>query len=165
MISPDQFIRLIQKEINLIISLSKNIQQEQLSYKPKDSMRSMQELMQYLTGCGYYYAAYWKTNGEISVADYFKEIREKAIPVTLENFEEKMKQELDWIKTLVHSYNQDEWQHKMVKFPWGEEAPLGEAMIETSLKWLTAYKYQLFVYIKISGDIPLSTRDVWVMPL
>lgn len=31
----------------------------------------------------------------------------------------------------------EEWQTKMVTYPWGVSAPIGEAIMETTLKWLT----------------------------
>lgn len=163
MLTPPQFLKLINKEIHVIIQLSKQVQPAALSYRPKENMRSVQELMQYLTGCGYNYAAFWNTDGSLSAQDYFKQVREKSIPATLENFESLMLSQQEKIKALVDGFSLEDWQHKIVTYPWGEEAPLGEAMVETSLKWLTAYKYQLMMYIKMSTETPLSTKETWTI--
>jgi hypothetical protein len=51
---------------------------------------------------------------------------------------------------------------KGVVYPWtGIKAPLGEAIIATSVKWLSAYKLQLFLFIKLCGDQQLTTADAW----
>ena len=38
---------------------------------------------------------------------------------------------------------------------------LGEAIIETSIKWLTGYKMQLFMKLKQTSDEKLTTPDLW----
>ncbi len=162
MLKPTQFIKLLEKEIGTIIQLSKNIQPEMLNYRPKENMRTMEELMNYISGCGYNFQSYWMTDGSLSVQDFFANLRANRTMVTIDNFEQEMKRQLENIIKLVASLNDDEWQHKMVKYPWGEEAPIGEALIETTIKWLTAYKYQMMMYIKMGGDVPLTTKDVWV---
>jgi hypothetical protein len=162
MINATQFANSIEKEFKLIIGLSKNITPAMMDYKPKEGMRSMQELLHYLPGCGYYFQSYWMTDGSQTVQEYFTEIRATRTQVTLENFESEMNIHLEKFKTLISSINEQDWQSKMVKYPWGAEAPIGEAMLETSLKWLTAYKYQLFMYIKMNSDAEIGTKDVWV---
>lgn len=163
MIQPAQFLKLVNKEIQLITALTKYITPEIFEYRPKENMRSVKELMQYLTGCGYNYAAYWFTDGSTPIADYFKNIRENQTPVTLDNFETLMQTQKNYIEQMILNIKPHQWQEQLVKLPWGEEVPLGEALAETSLKWLTAYKYQLMMYIKMSADLPLSTKETWVV--
>ena len=43
------------------------------------------------------------------------------------------------------------------------KASLGEGIIATSVKWLSAYKLQLFLFIKLTGDQTLTTADAWVL--
>jgi hypothetical protein len=162
MITPTQLNALISKDIDIIISLSKNVTEEMLAYKPKENMRSMQELMSYLTGCGYNFQSYWMTDGSKTTQEFFTELRATLPLVTLDNFEERMLLEKENISKLIHSLSIEEFNTKMVKYPWGAEAPIGMAMIETSVKWLTAYKYQFLMYIKMCSDVELGTKDVWV---
>ncbi|MBK7959526.1 MAG: hypothetical protein IPK03_16440 [Bacteroidetes bacterium] len=65
MLKPTQFIKLVEKEIGTIIQLSKNIQPEMLNYRPKENMRTMEELMNYISGCGYNFQSYWMTDGSL----------------------------------------------------------------------------------------------------
>lgn len=49
-----------------------------------------------------------------------------------------------------------------VILPWQEPMLLGEALIETSVKWLAAYKMQIYLYMKMNG-IDLDTGDCWIV--
>ena len=39
--------------------------------------------------------------------------------------------------------------------------PLGRALLEMPLKWMTAYRMQLFLYAKAAGAVDLTTADNW----
>ena len=161
MLNQEQALKLIEKEINLIIQLSKNIDENLLSYRPKESMRSTQELLTYLQNCAYGMLAYW-TQSDKSMKDFFTEMRANTPIIDLTNFEERMNLQKTNLQNAFATISKEDWQNKIVAYPWGEEAPLGEALIHTGLKWLAAYKYQLFMYIKIGSDNVLSTPDAWV---
>ena len=45
--------------------------------------------------------------------------------------------------------------------PGGGMLPLGFAVLEGPLKWLTAYKMQLFLYAKATGATQLKTSNLW----
>ncbi|MCC7159475.1 MAG: hypothetical protein IT281_08055 [Ignavibacteria bacterium] len=50
---------------------------------------------------------------------------------------------------------------KTVLIPWREKMPLGQAIIETSLKWLTGYKMQLYLYLRMN-KLEVDTGDCWI---
>jgi hypothetical protein len=41
------------------------------------------------------------------------------------------------------------------------DTTLGRALVETTLKWLTAYRMQLFLYAKASGNEKIGTANNW----
>ena len=45
--------------------------------------------------------------------------------------------------------------------PAGASMPLGAALMNGPLKWLTAYKLQLFLYAKAAGADEISTVNAW----
>ncbi len=45
-------------------------------------------------------------------------------------------------------------------YPWGEKVKLGRALLEAPLKYLTAYRMQLFLYAKQSGA-EVGTANNW----
>ena len=48
------------------------------------------------------------------------------------------------------------------KLPWGDSKPLGTAIFETSVRFLSAYRLQLFLYAKQSGASELGTANAWL---
>ena len=67
-------------------------------------------------------------------------------------------------RKLFDEVSEDDLLNKEITYPWnGVKAPLGEAIIATSIKWLAAYKLQLFLFIKLCGDKELGTADAWVL--
>jgi hypothetical protein len=65
------------------------------------------------------------------------------------------------VEQLFENISEEDLVTKEVDYPWGEKALLGQAIIETNIKWLTAYKLQLFSYIKQNSDEKLVTPDAW----
>ena len=45
--------------------------------------------------------------------------------------------------------------------PGGATQPLGVALMNGPLKWLTAYKLQLFLYAKATGIQGIGTSNAW----
>lgn len=161
MLQADQTLKLLLKEINIIQTLAKKIDPATLDFKPKEGMRSTQELLSYLQNCAYGMLDFW-TQDQLSMKDHFAKLREETPLITLDNFEQRMELQKENLQKKFAEITESEWQSKIVKYPWGEEAPLGEAVVHTGLKWLSAYKYQLFMYMKLSSDTQLSTPDAWV---
>jgi hypothetical protein len=50
---------------------------------------------------------------------------------------------------------------KEVEMPWKGKMPLGAAIINAPVKWLTTYRMQLFLYLKMNGRPELATGDAW----
>jgi hypothetical protein len=47
--------------------------------------------------------------------------------------------------------------------PSKEKMILGTAIINAPIKWLAAYRLQLFTYLKMNGRSDISTREAWTM--
>ena len=45
--------------------------------------------------------------------------------------------------------------------PGGAKQPLAVALMNGPMKWLTAYKLQLFLYAKATGVHDISTSNAW----
>ena len=74
-----------------------------------------------------------------------------------------MNQQLADIKDLFNQISEEDLFHKEIIYTWGGKAPTGEGIIGTIIKWLSAYKLQLFLFIKLSDDQKLTTADAWVL--
>jgi hypothetical protein len=80
-----------------------------------------------------------------------------------EQFLTVMDEQISTIKDLFNQISEEDLFYKEITYPWGGKASLGEGIIATSIKWLSAYKLQLFLFIKLSGDQKLTTADAWVL--
>jgi hypothetical protein len=74
-----------------------------------------------------------------------------------------MNRQIETTKMLLNTLDDEDLSQKTVAYPWGQTAPLGEAIMQSSVKWMAAYKLQFFFYIKLCTDQRLGTPDAWVI--
>ena len=134
-----------------------------MNFRPKEGVRSILELLQYLGVVGSAMLSYWLKKDDIDFNTFFdtKVITSKAMPH--EQFLTVMNEQMATIKDLFNQIGEEDLLNREIAYPWGGNAPMGEAIIATSIKWLTAYKLQLFLFIKLSDDQKLATADAWVL--
>ena len=148
------------KELKLIKRLSTKVPVGKEDFRPKENVRSIIELLQYLSNCGTGMIQFWYGN-ETEPRPFLKKLREEAPKVTLENAPDIFEGQIELINELFANITEHDLANKQVMYPWGATDPLGVALIETSIKWLTAYKMQLFLYLKQISDESLTTPDLW----
>lgn len=152
----------IEKEINICRRLYTKLDASKMDYKPGEGVRTTLELLQYLTGAGTIMPDYWlNANGADFMAYYGgRAAAAKAIPH--EKFLSVMDEQLITVRKLFEQISEEDLHEKEVVFPWnGVRAPLGQAIIASSIKWLAAYKLQLFLYVKLSANKQVATADAW----
>ena len=159
-----QLLNNIEKEINICRRLSTMIPPDQMNYRPKEGVRSTLELLQYLGCIGSMMLSYWLKEENTDFGTFYgtKIDLSKAMPH--EHFLTVMDEQLATIGDLFNQVSEEDLFHKEITYPWnGVKAPLGEAIIATSIKWLSAYKLQLFLFLKLCGDEQLTTADAWML--
>jgi hypothetical protein len=149
------------KEMKIIRRLSTKIPVDKHDFRPTESVRSINELLQYLSNCGTGFIRFWYKKDDRDLRTFFAELNAQAKTVTPENFADVMDKQIEMVNTLFDGITEDDLINKEVEYPWGEKAKLGEAIIETSIKWLTGYKMQLFMKLKLTSDEKLTTPDLW----
>jgi len=151
-------------EMKVIRRLATKIEAHQADYRPKENIRSITELLQYLSVAGTNTIRYWyRPDPAVDFRTYVSEATINAKNITPKNFVAAMDQQIELITKLFDKITEDDLLNKEVDYPWGEKAKLGEAIINTSIKWLTGYKVQLFLKLKMSSDQELKTPDLWRM--
>jgi hypothetical protein len=153
----------IDKEINICRRLYTKIPADKMNFRPKNGVRSILELLQYLSFIGSAMPDYWLNNEAVDMSVYFGNCISQAKTLTPEQFPTIMNEQILKIKALFEQITEEDLIKKEVPYPWGSKAPLGEAIITTSIKWLAAYKLQLFLFIKLTDDQKLTTADAWVL--
>ena len=157
----ENLLNVIEKEISVIKTLSTKVTKEILDYAPMEGMRTTEEVMRYLTWCGSSTITFFLLDDPSKANENYTGFMEKAKSVTLENFKERMDEELTIIKNCFESISDEDLITKEVELPWKEPMMLGQAIMETTVKWLTGYKMQLYLYMKQNG-IKLDTGDCWI---
>ena len=156
MITKQQLIDSLVFECEAIKHLGSKITPQMLDYRPGPEMRTTLELMQYLTRCG---------RGPIRgivLGDWDgKKRAEEAGNVTLDTFSAAIDKQIEDIRSVLAEASDQDLLTREVTFPWGATSIMGIGIINTSLKFLTGYKMQLFIYAKQQGLTSLKTSNLW----
>ncbi len=156
-------INSIEKEINICRRLYTKILPDQMDFRPKEGIRSTLELLQYLSVIIEAMPKYWLEKHDMDFSIFYTSTMNASKEIPHEEFMNAMEKQMDRIKTLFNQINEEDLLQREIEYPWGGKAALGEAIIATSIKWATAYKLQLFLFIKLSQDTSLSTGDAWML--
>ncbi len=150
----------LEREIILLKQLAVFIEEKDLDYRPNEKVRSTYELMQYLSGIGSIMMRRFVKN------DITPEEREKIMAyrstLTLGNFQERLDEQWEQIKMYMGEITDEELLTKEIELPWKEKMVVGAAIINAPIKWLAAYRMELFLYLKMNGKSAIGTKDAWV---
>lgn len=158
-----QILSAIEQEVKIIKHLFTKVKAENLSYTPAEKMRSLEELLRYIAYAGVA-TINWYCNdvdGETAKAEY-KAYVTNAENFAIENFPAEMDKQLNEIAGFLNKISEEDFATKTVKIITGKECTFSEAIINTSLKYLTAYRMQLFLYLKQLGLSELNTYNCWM---
>jgi hypothetical protein len=153
----------IGKEIKICKRLYTKIPQDQMHFTPKEGMRTILELLQYLSMIGIATLDYWIQQQEKPFGQYFGEKTAVSKQLTPEMFLAAMDEQMNDIHEVFSKISEEDLYQKEITYPWGAKGPLGEGIINTTIKFLAAYKLQLFISIKLCSDQQLGTADAWVL--
>ncbi|MFL6246377.1 MAG: hypothetical protein ACJ74H_10160 [Thermoanaerobaculia bacterium] len=157
MIARDQFAQSLVRECDIIVHLFSKLSPDAYDYRPAPEQRSTVELLRYLSICasaGIHCMAQkdWKQ---------FAEYRERVKEMPAAEFPAAMERQKQEILEFFASIAEEELRSQEAPMPGGTMLPLGLAVMEGPLKWLAAYKMQLFLYAKATGATELKTSNLW----
>jgi hypothetical protein len=153
----------IDKEIKICRRLYTKVPPDKMDFRPKEGQRSIVELLRYLGIIGSAMPAFWLKKDDTDFNTFFTTTDKAAKAMPHERFLTVMDEQMATIRDLFNEISEDDLMNKEVDYPWGGKAPMGEAIINTSIKFLTGYKLQLFSLIKLCDDQKLGTADAWVL--
>jgi hypothetical protein len=157
----EQLLHSIIKEMKVCRRLSTKIPAGQLDFRPKENVRSTLELLQYLSWCSTGMLRYWQQSAESDFRTYFGGLIAETKTLSGDQFLAKMDEQIATLQKMFEALSEEDLNTREVTLPWGDKLPLGQALVETSLKWTTAYKLQLFFYLRLCSDQKLGTPDAW----
>lgn len=153
MISRELYWKQFSHEMHCVRHLANKITPDMLDYRPTPKQRSMLELLQYHS---FIYIAMMYCFANETMDDYGPRY-EKSKGVTLETFQDVMhQQEADMLE--IFDMISDDDMNKEYDF-YGVRTKAGHLLV--ALNMITAYKMQLFLYIKSCGVETISTMDLW----
>ncbi|MES2766394.1 MAG: hypothetical protein V4642_11020 [Bacteroidota bacterium] len=159
----DNLLEGIRKEITICKQLFKKLPDGALPFKPAENMRSTEELLRYLLIAGGAMLRFFgmeqnRDNMKASFGHY----KEKLSGSEIVDFPKLMDDQMHDIEEFFKNISDEDLLTKQIMMPWGEFMALERGIIEGPIKWLTAYKMQLFLYAKLAGNSKINTGDCWV---
>lgn len=157
MYTKDNLKASVMHEINVIKHLFTKIPEGQMGYKPTEKQRTMLELLKYLS------ALTPATIEMVYTAEpkAFMDIQKIATDsVTPENFIEKLDEGVTSAMVTLDKFTDEDLSTVVNIFGMGDKTK-GVYLVDTLVKWIAAYKLQLFLYIKSSGNTDIGTTNAW----
>ncbi len=156
MYTKQQLTEAMQNEFRIIKHLAEKIPADTEGYKPTENQRTTLELLQYLA------TVFIASAQAISTNDVgaFALFAERAQKTTLSNFAEMMHIQETELVALIQTLTDEDLQTVINLYNQGEKTK-GAYLVESLLKWSSAYKMQLFLYIKSSGNSTIGTPNLW----
>jgi hypothetical protein len=158
-LTKSELIVLLQKEVRLLLHLTTKIDTAVLDYRPTPKQRSTIELLRYLTTMGPALIRYAK--GEPLDASAIAEATQAA---NMRNFDETivaLAAHSDLYAELLADVSDDDLRGEIM---WvdGSRIPRGLFLVNYVFGQCTAYRLQLFLYLKACGRDELNTMNLWL---
>lgn len=153
MITIQEYIDSLAHEFHIIRHLAEKIKPKQLSHKPTQKQRTLEELMQYLT-----IIFISGVDGIVSGnGEAYKKYFGGPMP-TLEGFKGMMVDEEKKVTELLKTLTDQDLQTEIAM--WGRTQSKALHLINL-LKIASAYKMQMFLYMKQTGTENIGTMNLW----
>ena len=146
------------REVDIIKFLATKVPDDRLAYRPTPAQRTTLELLQYLSCCGLRITEV-VLKQDPSLRDHYGKESEE---VTLQSFPGAMDRQASRLKALFDKIPENEFATKEVALPWGVRTTIEGLVLNASLKFMVAYRMQLFLYLKGMGRTELSTVELWL---
>ncbi len=160
--STKQYIQeAILQDLNLCQHLCTKIGNDLWDWKPRENMRTTTELLQYLSFIGGSGVELY-VNGGFTPQNLvkFRADRDAATTATPADFQDLLEKQKQIIVAQFAMITDDDLFNRKTLQPWGEEVTLLHALLNNSMKYLTAYRMQLFLYAKLNGA-EITTSNAW----
>ena len=157
MFTKQQFLDSIQHETRVCQHLFSKLNDRPLDFRPTPGQRSTLELLQYLTIC-------CQVPIQALLTGDWNQARadiEKIKSLSVDQFNEAMDRQCQNVQSLLASISEDDLLHKEALLPMGRTSILGAALVNFPLKFIAAYRMQLFLYLKLMGAHELVTSNCW----
>ena len=157
----DLILKSMLHEYMILEHLHSRIPESSMEWRPQENMRSTRELLQYLSYIGSTITELM-IKGGWSVPENVEKYRANAAAsktMAPETFLEKIHSEKAKVTELIEKLSEADLDRE-IGLILGRKGSLGQALINDTIKYLTAYRMQLFLYAKMNGA-EIGTANNW----
>ncbi len=157
MLNKNDILESLLDEVRIVRHLTTKVPADGWTYRPTDGQRNLLEVARYAAFCaigGTMAAIDGNWEGYSKWCDSTLEATPDQIPGALDRQEEAL-------KDVIGNLSDEDFINKKMKHPLGHELVVGRALLELPLKWMVAYRMQLFLYIKAAGNTEIGTANCW----
>jgi hypothetical protein len=158
MYTKESFLAACKLEAKILKHLAAQATPAQLGYRPTPGQRSTLELLQYLSYSPLASVIYAATG----TWDHYDGLAAAGKDLTLAGFPKAIDKQAAAIAKHLKPLSDATLRRKQTTHWNGQKMTLGEALVALVLQHLTAYRFQLFLYLKASGSSQLGTSDAWM---
>ena len=154
-----QFMESVRHETQVLKHIHSKIPAGTMDFTLGENMRTTSALLNYIG-----YSGWVPLHCALHGWDNFREVLDESgdAKVTPEEFPAQADRQADKMEALLAETSDEDLATRTVAYPWGGEAKLGDALVNTCLKFLTAYRMQLFLHAKAAGAKDLATSNCWL---
>lgn len=161
-LTKDELIGSLKDEVRILLHLASKVDPQRLDYRPTAKQRSTLELLQYLTIVG---PIHLRTvaSGVFDMdvrRDTWRAEEKAAAARDLEETKQEIGRLAGMFSEVIGALSDDDLRAPMEMF--GQKASRGLWIVRLVLNHYTAYRMQLFLYLKASGREELNTMNLWV---
>ena len=157
MITKDHLAASMLRECDTAKHLFTKLPDGALDYRPTPGQRSTLELLRYLSVCG--------SGGIRAVVandlNVLTEHTQRAAGMPADAFPAAMDRQKAEIQAYFDGVDERALEEARASLPGAGAMPLDAALMNGPLKWLTAYRMQLFLYAKAAGAAGIGTANAW----
>jgi hypothetical protein len=161
MISREQFVDALGREVKSIKHLYTKIPSGAMDWKPLEDMRTTRHLLQYLSFIGNAHMDLY-LNDWPNIQDAIEKVKEHSAnssSLQPEDFPAAMDKEFESMKAKIEAIPEEDFETRMTMDFGGNKIPLTEALLG-DLRTFTAYRHQLFLYCRMNGA-KINTTNNW----
>src|ERR1043165_6942467 len=139
-------------ELSVVQHLIHKLPESAWDFRPKDNIRSTIDLLQYLsfiseTSLGAYVKGGWIPEN----IPPMRALRDEKSKLGRDDFHDEIEGQKRKVREILAPITDADLMTMKTIHPWGTEVILFEAILNATLKYLAAYKMQLFLYAKMNG--------------
>jgi len=156
-LSTDELVGMLAHEVNVLRHLITKIDAESADYRPTDQQRSTMELVRYLVVQGPALVSSIKSGAFDRAA--WGAAQAEAAATDLAGLDRLLAAQTEWYAEHVGSMTDEEMRGVIQLF--GPPATRGAHLVSSVLAHYSAYRTQLFCYLKQCGRTELTTSNLW----